>query len=322
MKFDVVVGNPPYQLSTAGSANGAQAKPVYQMFVLQAKKLNPKHLVMIIPARWYTGGWSLDMFRDNMISDNNLRELHDFPDSNDCFPGVQIKGGVCYFHWSRDESGACNVYTYSQGTCSKSVRFLKEKGIDALIRFNESVSILHKVRSKEEHTIDEIVSSQKPFGLGTSFRGDSRPSVGAVKLYQNGGVGYVDASIIPKGRELLNSYKVYISAAYGAGEDFPHQILNKPILGEEGSCCTETYVMIGAFDFSNKAQNLLDYIKTKFFRFMVMILKNSQHALKKVYRLVPLQDFSKSWTDAELYAKYNLTQAEIAFIESMIKPME
>ncbi len=322
MKFDVIVGNPPYQLSTAGSANGAQAKPVYQMFVLQAKKLNPKHLVMIIPARWYTGGWGLDMFRDNMISDNKLRELHDFPDSNDCFPGVQIKGGVCYFHWNRDEPGACSVYTHSQGSSSKSVRFLKEKGIDALIRFNESVSILHKVRAKEERTVDEIVSSQKPFGLGTSFRGNSRPSVGAVKLYQNGGVGYVDESIIPKGRELVNAYKVYISAAYGAGEDFPHQILNKPILGEKGSCCTETYVMIGLFNSLNEAQHLLDYIKTRFFRFMVMLLKNSQHALKKVYRLVPLQDFSKPWTDAELYAKYKLTQDEIAFIESMIKPME
>lgn len=322
MKFDVIIGNPPYQISTAGAENGSQAKPVYQTFVMQAKKLMPRHLVMIIPARWYTGGWGLDLFRDNMISDNGLRVLHDFTDSNDCFPGVQIKGGVCYFHWVKDERGACEVYTHSQVTNAHSTRFLKEDGIDALIRFNESVSILHKVRMKRERTVDEIVSSQKPFGLGTSFRGDTEASVGAIKLYQNGGIGYIDPNIIPKGKELVDAYKVYISAAYGAGEEFPHQILNKPILGEKGSCCTETYVTIGLLRSRHEAQHLLDYIKTRFFRFMVMILKNSQHALKKVYRLVPLQDFSKPWTDEELYKKYNLTQDEIAFIESMIRPME
>ena len=323
MKFDVIVGNPPYQISTAGLDNGSQAKPIYQMFVLQAKKLMPRHLVMIIPARWYTGGWGLDAFRDNMISDNGLSVLHDFTDSNDCFPGVLIKGGVCYFHWDRDVRGMCEVYTHSQCTTSHSSRFLKEDCVDALIRFNESVSILHKVRSRQERTIDEIVSSQKPFGLGTSFRGAViKPNAGSVKVYQNGGVGYVDAESIPKWKEGVNAYKVYISAAYGAGEEFPHQILNKPILGEKGSCCTETYVAIGVFKSRNEAENLLAYIKTKFFRFMVMILKNSQHALKKVYRLVPLQDFSKPWTDEELYAKYNLTPEEIAFIESMVRPME
>lgn len=322
MKFDVIVGNPPYQLVTAGEDNGAQAKPIYHKFVSQAKKLCPRHLVMIIPARWYTGGWGLDEFRDAMISDNGLKELHDFTDSNDCFPGVQIKGGVCYFHWTKDTRGPCIVHTHSQIINSCATRLLKEDGVDALIRFNECVSILHKVRELGEPTMDSLVSSQKPFGLGTAFRGDARESIGAIKIYQNGGSAWIKRSAIPKGLELVDNYKVYISAAYGAGEEFPHQILNKPIVGEKGSCCSETYVAIGNSKTKREIDNIVNYIKTRFFRFMVMMLKNSQHALKKVYSLVPLQDFSKPWTDAELYKKYKLTKDEIAFIESMIKPME
>lgn len=322
MKFDVIVSNPPYQLSTAGGDNGAQAKPIYQLFVEQAKKLNPKYITMIIPSRWFSGGWGLDKFRDDMITDNKVRELHDFIDSGDCFPGVQIKGGVCYFLWSSNEVGKCKVFTHAKETVSVYERYLKESGIDALLRFNQGVSIYHKIRALCEPSIVEIVSSQKPFGLGTAYHGEPQGASRSIKVYENGGVGYASKYEIPKGVELINKYKVYISAAYGAGEGFPHQILNKPFVGDRGSCCTETYIMLGPFKTKQEAENLCGYVKTRFFRSLVMMIKNSQHALKKVYSLVPMQDFSKPWTDEELYKKYKLTREEIDFIESMIKPMD
>lgn len=322
MKFDVIIGNPPYQLGTAGEENGAQAKPLYDKFVDRAKKMMPRFVLMIIPSRWFTGGWGLDAFRDVMISDNHMMVLHDFPNSVDCFPGVLIKGGVCYFLWGRDYKGKCCVVTHRDNDVSEAKRYLKEASTGVFVRWNEAVEISRKVSCMKEHSLMTIVSSQKPFGLGTSFHGSAKPIKDGIKIYERGGVGYVSRNQVLKMKESIDLYKVYISAAYGAGEGFPHQILNVPIFGEKGSCCTETYIMIGAFKKEYEARNLETYMRTRFFRFMVMILKNSQHALKKVYQLVPMQDFSKPWTDEELYAKYKLTQEEIDFIESMIKPME
>ena len=322
MKFDVIVGNPPYQIATNGEDNGKQAKPLYNLFIEQGWKLDPRFILMIIPARWYTGGWGLNKFRDLMISNNKIVELHDFPDATECFSGISIKGGVCYFLWKNDYNGPCNVVMHSKGSTSSFLRKLKEPDIDGMIRFNSAVSILHKVRAKKENTIATIVSSQKPFGLGTAFKGDKEYFDEAITVYQNGGIGYVSKERIPKWSDDILKHKVFISAAYGAGEDYPHQILNRPILGAINSCCTETYITIGSFDSAEEANNLIAYIKTRFFRFMVMLIKNSQHALKKVYSLVPMQDFSKPWTDEELYKKYNLSEEEIKFIESMIKPME
>ena len=321
MKFDVIVSNPPYQLSTQG--NKAQAIPLYNKFVEQAKKLNPKYITMIIPSRWFSGGFGLDAFRKSMITDHRIVELHDYIEASDCFGnGVEIKGGVCYFLWDRDNKKKCHVVTHENNKISESYRYLKEDGVDSFIRRNEGVSIYHKVKAMNEPSMMNQVSSQKPFGIGTAFRGKEQPFSGCIKVYQNGGIGYANKSEVTKGIEDISKYKVYISAGYNGGDKFPHQILGKPILGEPNSCCSETYVELGVFDEKNKAENLISYVKTKFFRFMVLMLKNTQHALKKTYQLVPMQDFSKPWTDEELYKKYNLTDDEIAFIESTIKPMD
>lgn len=321
MKFDVIIGNPPYQISTGGSK--AQAIPLYHRFIEQAKKLNPKYISMIIPSRWFSGGFGLDTFRRTMITDKRIRELCDYIEAADCFGnGVEIKGGVCYFLWNRDQEGVCHIKTFENNKVSEAYRYLKEDGVDSFIRRNEGVAIYHKIKEFGEVAVSDIVSSQKPFGLGTTFHGRNEKRPGDIVVFENGGRGYVSLSEIPKNQELVKKYKVYVSAGYNGGDSFPHQIIGKPILGAAGTCCTETYIAIGAFESGDEAENLASYIQTKFFRFMVLLLKNTQHALKKVYSLVPMQDYSKPWTDEELYAKYGLTEEEIAFIESMIKPME
>lgn len=322
MKFDVIISNPPYQLSD-GSGLGAGAIPIYQEFVEKAKKLNPRFLSMIIPARWFGGGRGLDDFRAEMISDKRIRALHDFLDAGDCFSGVEIKGGICYFLWDRDHEGKCVVTTHNGDKQTiQEARYLQEENSDVFIRYAEGVSVYHKVRAKGEKTFDPYVSSQKPFGLRTFVHGAEKPQKGCIALYERGGVGYINRKEVTKNLAWIDLPKVYISAAYNAGDNYPHQILGKPIAGEKNSACTETYVVIGPFESEDEVNNVISYIKTKFFRFLVMLKKPSQHAASSVYSFVPVQDFSKPWTDEELYEKYEISEAEIAFIDSMIKPME
>ena len=201
-------------------------------------------------------------------------------------------------------------------------RPLLEKGCDTFIRYNDAISILRKVQAFKEPTMNTQVSSQKPFGFRTFVKGKEKPFVGAVKLYANKTEGYVDRAEITQNISWVDEYKIYITRAYGAGEDFPHQILNKPFLGEPNTCCTETYMVIGPYANKKRSENVLSYIKTRFFRFMVLLKKNTQDAPARVYSFVPIQNFTEEWTDEKLYAKYGLTDDEIAFIESMIRPME
>lgn len=335
MKFDVIVGNPPYQLNDGGEATSAA--PIYHKFVVQAMKLCPRYLTMIIPARWFTGGRAvLDKFRNDMLHDDRISEIHDFPDSADCFSGVKIEGGVCYFLWTRDKRGLCTVVSHDGDVIrSRESRPLLEKGADCFLRNGYQVSILRKVHSDGFRSFSEMVSANDPFGydvrVENSFKRIKpdiklKPFNNAINIYyfgwQKDGIGYINPKTVRKNVGDVGRWKVYITQAYGMGSGYPTQVINVPFVGQPNSVCTETYMMIGPCKSKKEAENICSYIKTRFFRFMVMYKKNTQHAVASVYSFVPLQDFSKPWTDEELYAKYKLTKDEIAFIESMIKPME
>ncbi len=318
MKFDVIIGNPPYQLSTGGSK--AQAIPLYNKFIEKAKKLAPRYLTMIIPDRWFSGGFGLNEFRNDMLTCGKLEYIYNYPIASECFPGVDIPGGVCYFLWNRDYEGDCIVTTNVSGVESLMKRPLLERGADVFVKYNEAVSILRKVQSKNEKKIIDIVSSQKPFGLPTTFQGGRKGEL--VVIGRNQQKSKMSQMDVAGNVVAIDKWKVFISAAYG--ERVPNNlfVLGTPFVGSPKEVCTETYIFIGAFDDKNMAVNLATYVKTKFFRFLVLLHKPTQHALRNVYSFVPLQDFSKPWTDKELYKKYNLSQDEIAFIESMIRPME
>ncbi|RMG06401.1 MAG: restriction endonuclease, partial [Acidobacteria bacterium] len=322
MKFDVIIGNPPYQLNV-GVQKENYAVPLYHKFVEQAKKLSPRFLTMIIPARWYAGGRGLVEFRKQMLQDKRIRVIVDYPNAVDCFPGVDISGGVCYFLWDRDNPGECSVINMKGSEVrSQMTRPLVEEGCDTFIRFNDAIPILRKIRSKTEDTFDRIVSPQTPFGIISSFKEYKKePFDGAVKIYTVNGVGYVEPNKIVRNKQWIKDWKVYIAAAYGERGDYPYLYLAKPFLGDRNSCCTQAYLLIGPFSSKQDCFNVMSYIKTRFFRFCVMLKKNTQHAMRDKYTLVPVQDFSKPWTDEELYQKYGLTQDEIAFIESMVRPM-
>ena len=316
MKFDVIISNPPYQLSDGGAQ--ASAMPIYNKFVEQAKKLKPRYLSMIIPSRWFSGGKGLDSFRKEMLIDKHIRYLCDYFDSNDCFPGIDLSGGVCFFLWDRDNEGNCEVHTIRKNKTTTMHRFLFEYG-ESFIRFNEAISILEKIKQHNEPIFSNLISQSKPFGLRTFFTPYEK---GDTFIYAYPKNGYVNKKEILVNREWIDKYKVYISGAYGERGEFPYLILGKPFLGEPKTCCTETYLVINPCDNKEICENIISYIKTKFFRLLVLLKKNTQHATKSVYDFVPMQDFSKPWTDEELYAKYGLEKEEIDFIESMIRPME
>ena len=320
MTFDVIMGNPPYQLADGG--NAASAKPLYHLFVQQAIRLSPRYLSMIIPARWYSGGKGLDEFRDLMLNDTRLSYLVDYFDSNDCFPGIDLSGGVCYFLWDQQHSGDCIVRSIINGKESIIQRPLIEKGNDSFVRFNSSISILEKIKQFQESSFIQLVSSRKPFGIATNEKIDTEKGINGIKIYAYPKNGYIESSKVSANKQSVYKPKVLISYAYGERGNFPYLVIGKPFIGEVNSCCSETYLMIGPFDTTNECENVMSYIRTKFFRFLVLLRKNTQHATSKVYQFVPLQDFSHPWTDEMLYKKYNLTEDEIAFIESMIRPME
>lgn len=335
MQFDVIIGNPPYQLSDEGF--GTSAAPIYQHFVEQARALEPRYLSMVIPARWFAGGKGLDEFRESMLADNRLRSIDDYLSASDVFPGVGLKGGVCYFLWDRDSPGQCRVNThFKDWPVSTASRALLEEGVDVFIRFNEGLSILKKVVAVERgdtHSLslpetrrfDRLVSSRKPFGLETTFKGKDSKSAGDVLVYQNGGMGYIARDSISTGVHFIDKWKVFTGrAAPGTGnrDTYPHRIISTPFVGEPGSISSETYLCIGPFDARSHAESVLSYLSCRLTRLLILLHKPSQDTTRKVYAFVPTQQWTKRWTDEDLYKKYGITASEIAFIEKVVRPMD
>lgn len=332
MKFDVIVGNPPYQRNDGGGM-GSSAPAIYNYFVDAARALSPKYICVIIPSRWFTGGRGLDEFRDSMLNDKHIRILHDYPDASECFPGVEIKGGVSYFLRNSDDEGLCNIVTHNGNNINIVERPMREQNSGIFIRDSEVIDILRKVQNLDEQSFSDIISANDPFGYDIRENNSYRrvkpdfvltPFNDSIKFYYNGwrkyGVGYIKRETVRRNIDWIDSYKVLIPKAWGIGD--PKVDWITPFIVEPGSCCTETYLVIGPYKSKQVAEHVVSYMQTKLFHLLVSIVKITQNAMQKAYSIVPMQDFSKSWTDAELYKKYGLTSDEIAFIESTIKPME
>lgn len=279
---------------------------------------------MIIPSRWFAGGRGMDDFREEMLHDTRLQILVDYPNAADCFPGIDLSGGVCYFLWNSEYNGICKIVS-NRGKDYQSTmnRPLLEPGNDTFIRFNEAIPIIRKIIAYKEPTFDSLVSPQTPFGIVSSFKDYSdKPFEESIAIYTVNGIKYIREDQVSKNRQWISPYKVFISKSYGERGAYPYRFLAKPFIGTPRSCCTQTYLMIGPFNTSIECENVISYINTRFFRFCIMQKKNTQDAMRGVYSYVPIQDFSQSWTDEKLYAKYGITDEEIKFIESMVRPME
>jgi len=320
MQFDVIIGNPPYQLSDEG--HGKSAMPIYHKFVRQAKALNPRYMVMIIPSRWFAGGKGLGEFRKEMLNDQRMKTLVDFLDSRDCFPNVDIAGGVCYFLWDREHFGACEVSSTHKGKITKSVRQLNE--FQTFVRFDSAAKIIKEIQKAGEADMSTQVSSRKPFGLGTNQRPTGR---GTLMLLSAEGQGKVELSSITAGEKYIDQWKVITSkTSYDhAGQpdaEGKRRVLSKVKILPPSFVCTETYIVAGSFPDEKQAKNLAEYMKTKFVRFLISQRSFSQDITKSRFAFVPQQDYTQKWTDEKLYKKYKLSDEQIEFIERMIRPME
>lgn len=320
MKFDVIIGNPPYQLSDGGY--GRSASPIYHKFVQQAKKLNPRYLSMIIPARWFGGGKGLNDFRSEMLDDDRIRTIIEFEDASECFPGVDIAGGICYFLWERDSHGQCKVVNVHNGEEVDSVRSLNEYPV--FIRHSQAVPIIRKVSKLKEKAMSDQVSPSKPFGLRTFVRPQKK---GDIILRWQKGEGPYNRDEITAGKEMIDKWKVITSYvgydhAGNPGKDGKRKVFSKIDILPPQTICTETYLVIGAYEKKKHAENLVVYMKTRFFRFLVSQFMYSHHITKDAYSFVPVLDMRETWTDDKLNKRYQLSAKEIAFIESKIRPME
>jgi len=326
MTFDVIIGNPPYQLNDGGSGKGISALPLYNKFVEQSQRLNPRFLIMIIPSRWFAGGRGLNDFRERMLNDRRISVLVDYPKSRDCFPGVDIAGGVCYFKWDRDYDGMCDYRSIVKDVVSERRRNLNEFNI--FIRDNIGLDIVHKVLSKSTLFYSSLVYSSTPFGLRSFYRGRKEKFEKAVILHSSDGISYIDKSEITRNIELLDTYKVYIGkinpdrgGVNNAADGMMNVTTKVNIIGPN-EIITETYLLLNRFENMQDAENCASYFRTRFVRYLISVALSSMNIAKENFKFVPQQDFGKPWTDEELYKKYNLTDDEIAFIESMIRPME
>ena len=328
MKFDIIIGNPPYQLQVNEPGKGLGAIPIYQWFVEQALSINPRYISMIIPARWYAGGVGLSEFRKMMLESKHIKYLVDFVDSKDCFADVSINSGACYFLIDRDYKGLTHYETTEDGRTSSSLRDLNE--FEIFIRRNEAVSIIHKVRKLQEKTLDADggCSPQTPFGLLSTYEGKPlRDSDEELEYYSSKGWSFVDRNVVKKSIPLIDQFKPMISKLTSEHAGNPdnngqYRVLSKMLILEPKQICSQSYLTIGGFDNYEEALNLFDYLRTKFVRFLILQTLAGMNLSINNFRFVPWLDFTKKWTDEGLYAKYNLSEEEIRFIESMIRPMD
>ena len=324
MKLDAIVGNPPYQVMDGGTDRGAV--PVYQHFVEIAKKCKPNYISMIMPARWYAGGRGLDEFRGNMLSDKRMQSLYDFETSKDLFPTVDIAGGLCYFLWNKSNSHPCRVYNVNPLGSHCAERYLND--FPVFVRSNTSIPILKRVTEQSTEYLNSLVLSINPFGFRTYFRGRKDKKEGDIKILTSEGWGFVSRSEILKGTENINKYKIIVGRFVPSNGELNvkpgdgYRVLTTPRILKTDEINTETYIDTAVFNTLNEATNYKNYLCTKFARYLLRQAITSVNVTKECFAFVPLQDFSRPWTDADLYAKYGLTEEEIAFIESMIKPME
>lgn len=318
MQFDVIIGNPPYQLNDGGY--GTSAAPIYQLFVEKALELEPRYAVFVTPSRWMAGGKGLDKYRERMLSDKRMRSIVDYPKLYEGFPGVKIRGGISYFLWDREHNGPCAVQTIWDGLPTGPAVARHLDAYDILVRRNEAVSILEKVRAKVEPTLDARVSSRKPFGLATNFKG--KPTNAGLKkpiqLFENQRSGWIERTAITVNSAWIDEWKVLMTAVQGTSAAIETKFLSKPIIAEPSTACTETYLVAGHFDNQTAAANYAKYLRTRFVRFLVSLRKATQHATRDVYAFVPDLPLGQDWTDAKLYKRYGLTKDEIAFIESQV----
>lgn len=328
MKFDVIIGNPPYQM--AGGGGGTNDTPLYNLFVEQARNLNPRYISMIIPSRWMGGGRGLDEFRSGMLGDDRLRVLVDHENAKDLFPAVGINGGVCFFLWDRDNRGPCSTTFKRNGVQVGPVqRSLDE--FDVLVRDARALDILRKVRSREEESFATLLSGDTPFGLPTNFKEykkDKKPAKSEILVHANAAQkrvhGAMRRDLVTKNVHLIDAWKVLISKA-GSGREREtsgvDMVLSPPLTGVPGSVCTQTYIVAGPLASEESAQSVESYLRTRFLRFLVSLRKVSQDALRGVYEWVPLQTWDRTWTDEELYEKYGITENEQAYIAELIREM-
>jgi site-specific DNA-methyltransferase (adenine-specific) len=321
MKFDVVIGNPPYQLNDGGGS-GSSASPIYHKFIEQAQNLEPRFLTMVIPSKWYSGGKGLDEFRSQMLTDRRIRYIADFPDSREAFAGVDVAGGVCYFLWNRDDEGICKVETFDKGKSFSAERRLDE--FETFIRDNRALQIVHKVLAAKDDSFASLVSSRKPFGIESAQVNNPR---GDLYLFASGKDGKIKTSAVPKGHELIETWRVLLSktSSEHAGQtdkSGTKRLFSRIEIMPPGSVCTESYLVIGPFKNKTQANNATDYLRTRFVRFLVSTILLTQNISKSMFEFVPSQDFSKSFTDQDLYVKYDLSAEDIAFIEASIRVME
>lgn len=324
MTFDVIIGNPPYQLNI-GIEKENYAIPLYHKFIQQAKKLHPRYLSMIIPSRWFTGGRGLDDFRIEMLNDNRIKYIKDYIDSKDVFPGVDVSGGVNFFLWSSDYEGLCEYVNVVNGKETTTIRKLNEYSV--FPRYNQSLSLIKKVKQIEENNISPMISSQTPFGFITTYRGEENEFENSLKLYSSGGISFVNRKDVTRHQEWINKYKVIFSKATCEHAGTPdktgrYRVFSTMRILLPNEICTQSYLVGGVFESLNLAENYISYLKTAFVRALMLPTLSSQDISADKFLFVPQQDFSKPWTDEELYKKYGLTDEEIQFIESMIRPME